>query len=1060
MCAMLLLMWAGPAKAQPVVTSPLPNQVFGAGPDFATDVLQDPWDFNNAADLTPDPDQMFGWAPAQMQLGRVNGVGAAFLTSAGGNGLFRGFGDGTLADNQVTLLYRGDAEAINTVRSGMEHGIPASRFRKIAFKMRVLGATQLAQPVVYFYHTPYLPGNAHINRGGGVLMSDNVPAGDSPYQVFVVDLDSVRSTGGSPRLVPACAPGVGGCTGVPQYWSQESLVAGLRIDPTGAGMSQVDLDWVRLTTSDASAEANMTVTYGACAGSATLVVRDADSVDTIVGAGSATSGTFNYGIFPPGPYSLLVTCQNGTGVVPFFINTPPQVTVVDPDRTGDPSTDYQSTVARPGDPWDFQQPSDVAVLRNASVTSGACAAGGCGLVPSTRPGAPAGSLMLRASSAGAGPAALGDPIVELVAGSTNPVSSRRQRLLTFSLNLNRAYDVALGSVARVLWGSQNFSDQSVTTTSQDIRVWPGFQTYTVDLGALTVANGGIETECTVHNPPCLTTPWNTRSIRFFRLDPLEFMDQPTLFDMDDVLLTAPDEVNLSGAGHPRGTFTIRYALADPDPGAAYTTTIYLDTDRNRDNGVALTAAASLASQLGANQYAWTPPAGLPVGSYWIYVENTETRDGISQTQGAYSSGPLVVYSESVSSPQVTVSTPAPNTQVPFPFSIQGCAYDQGNAAGINMDDLAVFAIATQVPNRTPGETFALGFGGSLGTLQYAPLTPASPVVCDAIANPASPFRHAGFRVSDVYLDTGVWSIRVMARSTLSNRLEPLGADIPVTVSQLTLAPVNFQATASGNTVTVSFQAPTGGPPIGGYVIDGATDPSFNPAFNVIVPSAGTYSGVLGNGGYYLRVVSLSPLGSRGGASATRFVQVGPLPLQPPGPPTLVLAQVSVNPVTLSWAPGPGGAPTGYVLLAGTQPGAQDLGAFPMGSATSITAVAPLGVPLYVHVVASNAAGSATSNEVTFQLSAPVAPGPPTLSPASVSGGNVTLTWAPPTIGGPPTGYLIRARYSPTGPVIATLPATGSAITVPAPPGTYYVDILASNSAGFGPPSNTITVVVP
>jgi hypothetical protein len=280
------------------------------------------------------------------------------------------------------------------------------------------------------------------------------------------------------------------------------------------------------------------------------------------------------------------------------------------------------------------------------------------------------------------------------------------------------------------------------------------------------------------------------------------------------------------------------------------------------------------------------------------------------------------------------------------------------------------------------------------------------------------------------------------------------------VSQLALPPVNFQASASGNTVTVSFQAPAGGPPIGGYVIDGATDPSFNPAFNVIVPAAGTYSGVLGNGGYYLRVVSLSPPGSRGGVSETRFVQVGPAPQPPPGPPTLVPTQVGGNPVTVSWAPGSGGTPTGYLLLAGTRPGGQDLGAFPMGAATSVTAVAPVGIPLYVRVVASNAAGSATSNEISFQLAAPVAPGPPTLSPAVVVGGQVTLAWAPPTTGGPPTSFLIRARYSPGGPVIAELPVTGAAITVPAPSGTYYVEILASNSAGFGPPSNLITVVVP
>ena len=724
------------------------------------------------------------------------------------------------------------------------------------------------------------------------------------------------------------------------------------------------------------------------------------------------------------------------------INAPPQVTVIDPDRAGDSSTDYQSTVARPGDPWDFEQATDIASLGNVSVTGGACQGGGCGLVPSDRPGAAPGSLMLRASSVGATPAALGDPMVELIRASLTPVSSRRQRLLTFSLRINRPYDVGLGSVARVLWGSQHYSDQSVTTTSQDIRIWPGFHRYTVDLGALTAANGGIETECAAHNPPCQTTPWGTRSIRFFRIDPLEFLDQPTSFDLDDVSLTAPDEVNLSGAGHPRGTFTIRYHVADVDPGTSYSTRIRIDTDRNPDNGFAATLATGLGTSLGANQFTWTPPQSLPVGLYWVHVETTETRAGITHTQGAYSSGPLQVYSEGVSSPQVSLASPTPGAMVPFPFSLNGCAFDAGNTSGVNVDDLLVFAIASQVPGRQTGEAFTLGTGGSFGTLRFGPLTGAqTQVACESVTNPSSPFRQSGFSIANVHLDSGVWLLRVMARSTISNQLVTL-ADVPVTVTQMTLAPQNFQASASGNTVTVSFQAPPGGPAIGGYAVDGAYNPDFSPAaFTVIVPSAGTFSGQLGTGTFYLRVRSLATNGAPGMATETRAVQVGAVP-NPPQAPVLQVTQGTSNPITLAWSPGGGGAPTSYTLYAGTSAGASNLAVAPMGLATSITTTAPVGTRVYVRVVASNAAGTATSNEVSFVVAAPQTPQPPTLAPASVVGNTVTLSWTPPGNASESnlTGYSVIARLPGSPAIVATLRVSGTAVTVPAGPGTYVVSV--------------------
>jgi hypothetical protein len=334
------------------------------------------------------------------------------------------------------------------------------------------------------------------------------------------------------------------------------------------------------------------------------------------------------------------------------------------------------------------------------------------------------------------------------------------------------------------------------------------------------------------------------------------------------------------------------------------------------------------------------------------------------------------------------------------------------------------------------------------------------VICPSISNAASPFRNSGFRVADVGLSQGPWTLRVLGRSTISGRLTPIASDIAITSSLLVLPPVNFQLSGDGNTVTVSWEAPSAGPQISGYVIDLALNPDFSPvAANVPVPAAGTYSGSLGNGTWYFRVVSISTSGSRGGVSETRQITLPTGGPAPPGPPVLTATQVATNPITLSWSAGSGGVPTGYVLSAGTTSGGSDLGVFPMGTATTISAVAPAGLRIYVRVQAQNSGGTASSNEINFQLTSPSAPGAPILSPASLSGRNVTLNWATGT-GGVPTSYTVLARFSPTGAVAVALPVAGTSLTVAAPPGTYYVSLIASNGSGSSSESNQITIVVP
>ena len=136
-----------------------------------------------------------------------------------------------------------------------------------------------------------------------------------------------------------------------------------------------------------------------------------------------------------------------------------------------------------------------------------------------------------------------------------------------------------------------------------------------------------------------------------------------------------------------------------------------------------------------------------------------------------------------------------------------------------MDDIAVNAIAgPNVAGQVPGRVLPLGFGSPRGTIQFGPL--GTPVACPGISNPASPFRNSGFRIADVNLEPGSWTIRVYARSTVSGEFVQF-ADIPVHIGPVApQGPINFQAAASGHTVTVSWQAP--GPGIAYYQVQVAT----------------------------------------------------------------------------------------------------------------------------------------------------------------------------------------------------------------------------------------------
>lgn len=182
---------------------------------------------------------------------------------------------------------------------------------------------------------------------------------------------------------------------------------------------------------------------------------------------------------------------------------------------------------------------------------------------------------------------------------------------------------------------------------------------------------------------------------------------------------------------------------------------------------------------------------------------------------------------------------------------------------------------------------------------------------------------------------------------------------------------------------------------------------------------------------------------------------------PPPAPTNLATYLNGTTAVISWDAGVGGGSTsGYILQAGTAPGASNLGQFPFSAGTTSLAV-PVGVgTYYLRVYAANQGGlSGVSNEATLVM--PAGGGcsvPPAraISPM-VFGQYVRLSWAP--VPGA-TGYVLNVTAPHIAPVSQFVPGNLSSLTVPsAPLGVYQATLTTAFSCGqssVGPLAN-ITV---
>ncbi len=171
------------------------------------------------------------------------------------------------------------------------------------------------------------------------------------------------------------------------------------------------------------------------------------------------------------------------------------------------------------------------------------------------------------------------------------------------------------------------------------------------------------------------------------------------------------------------------------------------------------------------------------------------------------------------------------------------------------------------------------------------------------------------------------------------------------------APVNLAAVIANNVLTVTWDPGPGGTPATGYILEAGTAPGLS---NIAALDLGntrtfSYTGVPA-GVYYLRVRAYNVAGASD-PSRELVLNVGNLPAAP-GVPLALSRVVSGSTVTLNWLPpADGGAPTSYIIEAGTARGLSNITAFDTRSPTPSMQVNSVPPGAYwVRVRARNAQG--------------------------------------------------------------------------------------------------------
>jgi hypothetical protein len=612
-----------------VHTQTTPTLTVRSAHDFATAVMADPWDFDQASDY-------------------------AYMFSSGWQGVplvSRGIFRGRVASGQanppiIQMLFEGVHGAWNQVeRTGVAFPIDTQRYERVVIRMRRTRAPHAADTLdaTWFQRScracpsevglRVFPSAGFDQHSSGKYVNQSpVAEQTSPTRFHIYKLDLV----GGPHNA--------GWNSGPR-WGASGLVRGLRLrlgeGAQSAGSlngADIEIDWVRLVP---IGEHQVDLQWTSHASSVTLVAQHAQSGDTVqIFPDNGTSATtfpgngsfrWDYGYLPPGTWTVTARGSNNVvrDVARVVIDPAPIVTVLEPSARGGEDL----ATARIGDPWDMANPEDVT--RYGGFYNVADASfGPSGLTGWTVAGNP-------------------DPVVAIVDDSSRAPSSQlridadRYRHLTFTLEYDRkelkaheALGPTWGGIARVIWRGAH-SNGGPLTNSNDIFVLDGGpRTYSIDLKSATRFDHATCADCELDCPTCGTRLW-TGEIGVLRIDPYESLSRRS-FRISGVRLAADAEPDANGR------FLVRWSTTDATftsgvpnaQGADATVRLEYDTDTNPANGRVLIANGVPAT---AGQYLWdmgaVSPALAPGGRYWIVATIT---DASGNSHMRYSGGPIRV----------------------------------------------------------------------------------------------------------------------------------------------------------------------------------------------------------------------------------------------------------------------------------------------------------------------------------------------------------------------------------------------------------------------------------
>ena len=230
------------------------------------------------------------------------------------------------------------------------------------------------------------------------------------------------------------------------------------------------------------------------------------------------------------------------------------------------------------------------------------------------------------------------------------------------------------------------------------------------------------------------------------------------------------------------------------------------------------------------------------------------------------------------------------------------------------------------------------------------------------------------------------------------------------------APTGLNGSVTGSTLTLSWTAPSGplpatplpANPAASYIIEAGSAPGLSNLATVDTgnPSTSFVANGVGTGQYDLRVRAKNAFGASGPSNEVRLV-VGNVA---PGAPSGLSGGASGSTLSLSWiAPTTGGAPTAFMIEAGSATGLSDIASFSTGSAA--TSFGAGGVPngrYFLRVRGTNAGGTGPASNEVVVIVGPAAPGAPSGLTWSSAGSTISLWWTAPTTGGAPAAYTIEA----------------------------------------------------